>query len=298
MKGSVSGCSLKRVHSVKTKAKGEHTNTWHTCIDTVGVVTLTHPVWYHWWELPQVSCLMQQKFSCDNTCLLSWQLLTWQNYVCCNQNIFVSTNTTLLQQAYFCHNKHMFVVTKRVIYCDKNFVVANTCLSWQKICHDKCFVAPDKYTFVATKDMFCCNTHNTNKLLSQQNWYLWQLPPMIVWCVKLFRLGICSIHRYPVHVTTLILLNRKRDHMHSKPSNHLWVTWLRQWDCLSSETAFSRSQGSCPVTHPQVQPPVCKPSPGTYHDLTLTTLTDWPLLYYKRDHKGTLKTCSHVRKKP
>ena len=224
---------------------------------------------------------------------------------------FDMTKLCLLQPKYFCLDKYNFVATSILlsqqthVCCDKTCRLLRQKLCrgkrvsvMTKICHDKSFVAPDKYTFVATKDMFCCNTHNTNKLLSQQNWYLWQLPPMIVWCVKLFRLGICSIHRYPVHVTTLILLNRKRDHMHSKPSNHLWVTWLRQWDCLSSETAFSRSQGSCPVTHPQVQPPVCKPSPGTYHDLTLTTLTDWPLLYYKRDHKGTLKTCSHVRKKP
>ena len=136
----------------------------------------------------------------------------------------------------------------------------------------------DKNNFVATSILLSQQTNSTNKLLSQQKWYLRQLLPMIVWRVKLFGLGICNIHRHPVHVTTLILPNRKQDHMHSKPSNHLWETWLQQWDCLSSETAFSRSHGSCPVTHSQVQPPVCKPSPGTYHDLTLTTLTDWPLL--------------------
>ena len=36
--------------------------------------------------------------------------------------------------------------------------------------------------FVATKDVFCCNKHvlKSNKTLSQQKLYLWQILPMIV----------------------------------------------------------------------------------------------------------------------
>ena len=149
MKSSVSGCSLKRVHCVKTKAKGEHTNTWHTCIVKVGVVTLTHPVGYHWRQLPQASCLMQQKFCCDKTCLLSWQLLTWQNYVCCNK-IFLSRQIQLCCNKHTFVSSHMFVVTKHVFYRDKSFLVANTCLSWLK--------------FVVTKVLL----RQTSMLLSQQ----------------------------------------------------------------------------------------------------------------------------------
>ena len=69
-----------------------------------------------------------------------------------------------------CHKYH---------FChDKSFITTNACLSQQNI-----FVATNKHTFVATKDV-----------LSRQNWYLWQLLPMIHDC-----------HLYHYH---------KRNHLH------------------------------------------------------------------------------------
>ena len=82
-------------------------------------------VYYHWWELPQVSflsfvatntcfswqnkssvvtkaCLTQRKFCRDKNILVSTNLLTWQ--------IFVVTKIILSQN--FCYNKLTFVATK------------------------------------------------------------------------------------------------------------------------------------------------------------------------------------------
>ena len=94
---------------------------------------------YHWWELPQVSFLLQQTCVChdkhlfchDKNMLVVTTPLSWQNY--CDKT-FVTTNIWL--------NKHMFVATSIL-------------LSWQKMC------------FLVTE------------LLLRQKWYLWQLPSMI-----------------------------------------------------------------------------------------------------------------------
>ena len=108
-------------------------------------VYVSSTVWYHWWELSQVSFLLWQNFcryKHDKTCLF-----LWQKYACCDKLTF-ATNT----------------------------FVATHVLLQQKFCHCKC-------TFVATKDVFCHDKSMlvTTKLLSQQKWYLRQLPPTIVW---------------------------------------------------------------------------------------------------------------------
>ena len=69
-----------------------------------------------------------------------------------------------------------------------------TCLlSWQKVClclsQQNIFVATNtwqKHSFLATKNVFCCDKHVcrnhvfvATKHLSQQKLYLWQLPPII-----------------------------------------------------------------------------------------------------------------------
>ena len=94
-------------------------------------------VYYHWWELPQVSflsfvatntcfswqnkssvvtkvCLMQQKFCRDKNILVSTNLLSWQ--------IFVVTKIILSQN--FCYNKLTFVATKSK---EHTFELSHTC---------------------------------------------------------------------------------------------------------------------------------------------------------------------------
>ena len=107
--------------------------------------------YYHWWELHQVSFLLQQKF-------------------CCNKHVFVMT-------------KHTFVVTKHVFCHDKSMI----CLPRQNFCCDKIMSVTTKYlsqqhVFVMTKVLsrkayFCCDKrhvllrqtrvcHNKSKLVA------------------------------------------------------------------------------------------------------------------------------------
>ena len=112
----------------------------------------------HWWELPQVSFLSQQKFCRDKHV----HLLSWQKYACRYKTwqIFVATNTCLswqnfyhnkltfllLWQAHVCHDKtclkNMLAAIKLcLLFChDKSFVMTNVFVT-TNICHDKSFVA-------------------------------------------------------------------------------------------------------------------------------------------------------------
>ena len=117
-------------------------------------------------------CLLWQKFGRENNCR-DKIFLSRQNL---SQQIFVVTNIILLWQTCV----HMLVETKLLswqtcVCCDKSCVATDIILSWQKFCHSK-------HNFVVTKDMFCCDKHMfvMTKDLSQQRWYLWQLPPVIV----------------------------------------------------------------------------------------------------------------------
>ena len=131
----------------------------------------------------------------------------------------------------FCRNK-TFVVTN--ICCDKHNFVATIFLTWQAFfCHDKRRISCDKMMFVATN--ICCNKHVCccdksfvttsiflswqnksfvlTKLLLQQKWYLWQLPPMIVYMVRLLghRLNVstfsqCAAHQHHVISMTMTMI--------------------------------------------------------------------------------------------
>ena len=90
--------------------------------------------------------LQQAYFCCDKRCVL-----LWQTCVCCYKS--------KLSQQKICCNKIMFATTN--VCCNKGFVATKICLLRQRFCRKK-------LTFVATK------------LLSWQNLYLWQLPPVIV----------------------------------------------------------------------------------------------------------------------
>ena len=75
----------------------------------------------------------------------------------------------------------MFVTTKQVFCHDKSMlVITNTCLSWESFVATKIYCR-DKHNFVVTNILsrqacFCCNKRH---VLSWQQLYLWQLPPII-----------------------------------------------------------------------------------------------------------------------
>ena len=110
---------------------------------------------YHWRKMPQVSFMLQQKFSCYKHVFVTWQtgvchnksllvmtkLLSWQTCVCHNKNI-------LLQQTQFCHDKSVVKTCLLLSRQKTSFVEKNTCLSRQN--------------------------------WSWQKWYSWQLPPVII----------------------------------------------------------------------------------------------------------------------
>ena len=103
------------------------------------------PKVYHFRKLPQISCLLWQKFCHDKHMFVAknTNLLSQQNYVLSWQNIFVTANTCLSWQK-FCHNKHTFVVTKDV-FGATSFVTTKICLLWQAyFCHNKRHVCCDK----------------------------------------------------------------------------------------------------------------------------------------------------------
>ena len=116
---------------------------------------------HYWWELPQVSFLLQQKF-CDNkhichthqdkTFVRTKLCLLRQNFH--HKKIFVTTNPCLLRWLFFGHDKHTFVASRDVFCCDK-YVCHDKSLSWQKFCHNKMMlvatnICRDKI-FVTTK---------------------------------------------------------------------------------------------------------------------------------------------------
>ena len=64
---------------------------------------------------------------------------------------------TMLAATHFCHNKIMFVTAKYFV------MFKNTCLLWQKFCHDK-------HTFVATKVSLLQQNFCHDKIM-----FLWQI---------------------------------------------------------------------------------------------------------------------------
>ena len=113
----------------------------------------------HRWELPQVS-------------FLSWHIMS---HVCHDKTHLLS------RQAHVCRDKSMLVLTKLLSW--QNYVCCDWYLLRQKFRRDKHI-----YMFLTTNIIllrqayFCCNKKHVfvaTKVLSQQKWYLWQLPPTI-----------------------------------------------------------------------------------------------------------------------
>ena len=104
---------------------------------------------YHWLELLQVSFLSRQRFCRDKH----------TSFVATKAGMFVATK-----------DKSTFVATK-----DKSTFVATKVLSPFKhvFCRNKSMLFRDKHVFFVT--MFV----EASILLSRQEWYLWQLPPVI-----------------------------------------------------------------------------------------------------------------------
>ena len=89
---------------------------------------------------------------------------TSNKYACRDKYIFVATNRILLRQF------------KTRLLSRQKYACRDKYLSLQRFCRGK-------HTFVATKDVLCCDKRvfvATKMCLSRQKWYLWQLPPMIL----------------------------------------------------------------------------------------------------------------------
>ena len=91
--------------------------------------------------------------------------------------ICVATKVSLPRQNYvFATNKHIYLSRQTRVCHNKSKLVTT------KVCREK-----HVHTFVATKDVFCCDKHTfvatkdvfITELLSRQKRYLWQLPPII-----------------------------------------------------------------------------------------------------------------------
>ena len=119
-------------------------------------------------------------------------LLSRQNYVSrqnifvqtepLSRQIFITTNIILSRQTRVCRDNFFFnfVATELCKYhfCrHKGFVATNILLSLQKFCLDTHTFCRDKRRVFRDKHMFVA----TNTCLSRQKWYLWQLPPMILY---------------------------------------------------------------------------------------------------------------------
>ena len=128
----------------------------NTCVP----VTNDMPFWrfllYLWWELPQVKKNSGQKFSCNK----------------CDKHMFVTTKHV------FCHDKSMFAMTKP--YSRQNYVCFDKIMF--VFVATKIYVCCDKTsTFVLWQTCVCCDKHVfvVTKLLSWQEWFLWQELPQV-----------------------------------------------------------------------------------------------------------------------
>ena len=157
----------------------------------------------HWRELPQVSFLLWQKFCCEKITFVMTKyfchILSWQNL---SRQTFAVTNIIVLRQN-FRHDKYtfvatniVFVITKHVFCHEIKYACCDKTCCDKRVCRDKSFVTTnnflmtkvyhDKPTFVMTKDVFfhdkhvCFDKTFVTKHLSQQKWYLWHLPPMML----------------------------------------------------------------------------------------------------------------------
>ena len=92
-----------------------------------------------------------------------------------NDKHVVMTSLFLLQQTHVCGDDTHLLSQQKYACHDKTFVATNTCLSHQKFCRGK-------HTF-------------ENTCLSQQKWYLWQVPPMIRW----FMIAVWWSHLCPLY---------------------------------------------------------------------------------------------------
>ena len=112
---------------------------------------------YHWWELPQVSFLLQHKF-----CF----------HVCHDKHVFVATQVCLLRQN-FCCGKHIFVVKScgnKTCHNKLTFVATKMCLSWQNTAFVMTDTCLSRQIFVATKVLLWPKYFAT-KVLSQQAYF-------------------------------------------------------------------------------------------------------------------------------
>ena len=103
---------------------------------------------------------------------------------CYKYNFCHDKTYLLLRQTFvvanICRDKPNYVTTN-LFHSKLTFVGTNMCLS--KVCLSQQKFYCGKHTFVMTKDVLLC--------LSRPKWYLWQLPPMTVFCPNKWRFD-CS----------------------------------------------------------------------------------------------------------
>ena len=128
------------------------------------------------WKSGDMTSRLSLAGAATSIIFVATKVLSWQT----QNTSFVATKICLSWQS-CCHDKIKFVLTN--ISCDKSFVVT------KHFCRNNTFVTTDKkHTFVATK------------LLSQQNLYLWQLPPVTL-CTHMYSLwtSVIKLQRANIH---------------------------------------------------------------------------------------------------
>ena len=105
--------------------------------------------------------------------------------IVCGDKTFVATNTFVATSfvttsIFYFMTKDMFCYDKYNVCCHKSILVVTKVLSQHNyVCHGKC-LSWQVLSWQNMTKIFCHDKRNffTTKLLSQQKWYLWQLPPV------------------------------------------------------------------------------------------------------------------------
>ena len=150
---------------------------------------------------------------------------------CCNKS-FVATNMCLSWQNTHLSQQNMSSVMTKVCLpavtkllsqqndvCHEKYFCHNMCLSWQKFYHGK-------HTFVATKDVFCCDKRmfvTTKISLLQQN-FCCDKNMFVVTNVLLWQAYFCHDKRCVCHDKTFVWTHSK--HHFPAPSSKLCQNWL------------------------------------------------------------------------